>query len=820
MTIRNKLNKQVPPSVTSSTTHSDGASIVIIKDAKTCTQALHQLLSVHPKFVGVDCEWKSNEKGQLHPNKICLLQIAHQELILLIRIHLFSHEIPSELIAFLQNVEIIKCGVGICDDAKKLNRDYNLEMHGCVDLNSINTVYDEDSNQRHFGLKRFALRILNTPMKYKENMNHSEWEQDELNAVQIQYAADDAFVAYKVFEKILQTQYEYDGNQDIKEICFGKMDVHLPGHSNNNSRSKICRPKPIKPLPSTSGGGVDRTVESDQAHGMIECFLPNGDFLSFVPKKCAKLFLRKQWAKKIHLHSIQLLFKPNPIDPGNNDVFNYVRVLTMTHYGCVVCGDEGSQHAAHNNNGDGDSKQDMLFWHYLIPKSHDVFPKSIDHPYRVLLCKKCYGSATKLRTQFLHQFALQAVKEQAEFKYITELYQTRNICWNLKHRKKRHCFTVQQQNEFVQQILAYCNIENREQIVIRPDDFDPDAELDWYHMDNNEDYEVIRSCIQKICAERNRQRKEHNAKYNAALTGFWKERKIEFAEKWRLHFMREMMPKYVNQQLPAFQINVHKLQNKILERKCKHKILDFHGDLLTRTTLTFSTSLLSAMDENDDEKQQAVAVRIRNKSVQLLAEVKQNELVISSDNADKHVKQQSRCWIIWIPFQNIECFDCQCMYYDAGMLRIFHAFPKTYYDLLCERYDGEFASEYMMQYFVPLCNDCWLNASRTQMEFEWHLFEKHDLVQSERTDEEKEEVTLEMCAAQLSQKVHRDRLSVIQQNEFVQRILRYFDIDDEDVCIKEQHCNTEMGADWFYVNEFHYQVIKECISELLEENAW
>merc|ERR1712173_157646 len=92
--------------------------------------------------------------------------------------------------------------------------------------------------------------------------------------------------------------------------------------------------------------------------------------------KMGKLFLRKKWAKKMNLNTIKLLIDINPININHDDLYKFIRILTMTEYRCIVCGQEAND-------------EDILIWHSLIPRLHNVFPKHQDDPYRVILCKKC-----------------------------------------------------------------------------------------------------------------------------------------------------------------------------------------------------------------------------------------------------------------------------------------------------------------------------------------------------------------------------------------------------------------------------------------------
>ena len=977
-----------------------GVEILIINNKESCIDGINELLSHKPQFVGYDCEWKANRcKGQKQ-NKICLIQIGHKNLILLIRIHLFANNIPIQLISLLQSVDIIKCGVGIYGDVKKLKKDYNLDIFGCVDLNAINTMHF-DTNQSFIGLEKFAKKILNQTMDHKHKINHDRWENEQLTQIQIHYAADDAFIAYKIFEKIIETQY--NENQDIMEICFGKIDTNLFNKtkckykSKNKQKSKAERNK------------TNRYLKSDKKHGMINCLQKNGEFLSNIPTKVGKLFLRKNWAKKLNLQTIQMNFKVDPINIEHDDLYKYVRVLTMLDYCCIICGQKATE----------DKEEWGLIWHSLLPRLHNVFPKNGDDPYRVLLCKKCDRYAKQVKHQYqqeLQRLSLEGHDEK--MKYIDTLYKTRNICWNLKHRNKRFSFSVSEQNKFVQEILKYCKIENPQDFVIKECDFNTELDIDWYcHYDgNNNDYKyvIIRDCIDKICKERQRNRKQHNEYKKKSLTDLWANRRIEYAEMWRKNFMVKCKPKYVNSKQETFEICVDKLVDeelKNIQRMCKHKIVDCNGKLLTRSTLALSERLCGnaeydrllrkhkmeqkpqkrmngnirkcicskdleklrrrdcyngdsvtcdgcdksiggrlvyhcpdgendvhqegydlcrncaedvdtkeVVEDKDEEKKEkekkimpftlpmapkelkcicgvmfekiaarecyngkqvvcdgcnygvisvqkvyhcpdeksnvhrggydlcldcaangtglkkrkkmkekrkaktskkakgrkdkdndknkvvAVAKRIGSKTVQLLREIENVNVDIENDEKDEKV---STC-IVWMPFVGTECFNCKC---DEN-LKIFNIFPDDYYEKLKENYcDGkrDLDEDYPMQYYVPLCVQCEVDAKRIQNEFELYLSDKYSKKDKDDTSK------LEFYAFKLSQKSERFKLSITEQNNCIQQILTHFGIDDmeNNEILKESHCNKELGIDWYYINNYNYIIIKECINKLI-----
>lgn len=82
-------------------------------------------------FIGLDCEWVSMGGT---PGPVSLLQIAtHRGLCVLVRLCQLE-TVPQSLRQLLVDHDVVKAGVAILDDAKKLLVDYNIDLNGCADL--------------------------------------------------------------------------------------------------------------------------------------------------------------------------------------------------------------------------------------------------------------------------------------------------------------------------------------------------------------------------------------------------------------------------------------------------------------------------------------------------------------------------------------------------------------------------------------------------------------------------------------------------------------------------------------------------------------
>ncbi len=231
--------------------------ITIVNDENSCIKAVQHLISLNPKIVGFDCEWNSTTNVCLEcskeydriRSKVSLIQIAHPQIIVLIRIHLL-HSIPEILKSFLFNNKIFKVGVGIFDDVSKLKRCYKLRILGCIELNEIilsklpytlikslfypnksltksNTYYKD---KHHRSLKDLCHKILNKHMTYKNLKFSRNWQQEKLSTEQILYSAEDAWIGYEIFMKLTGILIKNKSNDAQNVMCMDNDDYFVMYH--------------------------------------------------------------------------------------------------------------------------------------------------------------------------------------------------------------------------------------------------------------------------------------------------------------------------------------------------------------------------------------------------------------------------------------------------------------------------------------------------------------------------------------------------------------------------------------------------------------
>jgi ribonuclease D len=108
------------------------AKLLYIRDAIQAEQALATLKGGP---LGFDIEWPPNfRRGRQH--RVALIQLATLDTVYLLQVSAMQ-EFPNRLREVLENPDIVKTGVGIQDDAKKLHTDYGVSTRTCVDLSLL-----------------------------------------------------------------------------------------------------------------------------------------------------------------------------------------------------------------------------------------------------------------------------------------------------------------------------------------------------------------------------------------------------------------------------------------------------------------------------------------------------------------------------------------------------------------------------------------------------------------------------------------------------------------------------------------------------------
>ncbi|XP_055632897.1 exonuclease 3'-5' domain-containing protein 2-like [Toxorhynchites rutilus septentrionalis] len=174
------------------------STIYIINTTEKCRKVIRMFQSQCERFpvLGFDCQW---EQYGSYRKKVALLQlVCDGGLCALIKLRDMD-EIPSELFRLLGDPSILKVGMEPQNKAYNLWADYRISVKGTLDLS---TMYVSCGMYYTRSLAELALKVLNRNMMRMRPLRDSDWNQPILNAYQIKYAEEVAYVSFELFLKL------------------------------------------------------------------------------------------------------------------------------------------------------------------------------------------------------------------------------------------------------------------------------------------------------------------------------------------------------------------------------------------------------------------------------------------------------------------------------------------------------------------------------------------------------------------------------------------------------------------------------------------
>ena len=150
-------------------------------------------------ILGFDTETRpSFKKGKV--NRVALLQLSTVAEAFLFR--LCRMDIPQSLLALLTDPNILKIGTAIKNDIDLLKRLTKIKPAGFIDLQDMVQEY----GIKDIGLAKMAGIVLG--VRISKSQQVSNWENEMLTHAQQRYAATDAWICYKIYEKLKQLKIE------------------------------------------------------------------------------------------------------------------------------------------------------------------------------------------------------------------------------------------------------------------------------------------------------------------------------------------------------------------------------------------------------------------------------------------------------------------------------------------------------------------------------------------------------------------------------------------------------------------------------------
>jgi len=191
---------------------------------------------------GFDMEWRVLYKKGQREQKTSMIQIAVSDFCVLIRLNKLKDFRPTrKLIEFVEDEQVLKCGVNVRGDAQKLMRDFKVQMVGVCELDSLAkakiecssssgsgsrseeypALDDDDESRRRqerrqkhhqrWSLERLCNHVLKKRLLKDGNTRTGNWERGDLTDKQLRYAAIDAIVGLEIWHALNQKKDVVDG---------------------------------------------------------------------------------------------------------------------------------------------------------------------------------------------------------------------------------------------------------------------------------------------------------------------------------------------------------------------------------------------------------------------------------------------------------------------------------------------------------------------------------------------------------------------------------------------------------------------------------
>ncbi|MEM9398581.1 MAG: 3'-5' exonuclease [Verrucomicrobiota bacterium] len=162
--------------------------IVMVRSNEELNKALTELKE--ETLLGFDTE--TRPAFRKHQSFLpSLLQLASREKVYLLRLADMTDF--NGLIALLEKESVIKSGIALDQDVKKLNEIFTFKAGGFVDLGKIAQMH----KYQQTGLRNLCAMLLG--FRLSKGSQVTDWSKPELSSAQIHYAATDAWVSRELY---------------------------------------------------------------------------------------------------------------------------------------------------------------------------------------------------------------------------------------------------------------------------------------------------------------------------------------------------------------------------------------------------------------------------------------------------------------------------------------------------------------------------------------------------------------------------------------------------------------------------------------------
>lgn len=173
--------------------HFDGRIIIVDNEAQI--EAVYRDLSSQT-IIGFDTETRPSFKAGV-TYKVSLLQLSTPQRCYLIR--LCRTKLHPSLLKILSNPNIKKIGADVAGDIRSLHALRNFKERGFIDLQQMVAYWGVEEKS----LRKMSALVLGERVSKAQRL--SNWEASTLTPQQQMYAATDAWVCLKIYDRLMAT---------------------------------------------------------------------------------------------------------------------------------------------------------------------------------------------------------------------------------------------------------------------------------------------------------------------------------------------------------------------------------------------------------------------------------------------------------------------------------------------------------------------------------------------------------------------------------------------------------------------------------------
>ena len=255
-----------------------------------------------PLVLGLDCEWPSEEPG------VSVLQISSQSMCLLFRPSLLRpRRLPPSLFRLLEDPSIIKAGVGIEQDVRRLCDGFGVVPRGVLEVRALVQHLGGVSEGESQSLAALALRFLG--MAIDKTQQCSRWGEEQLTPAQIRYASIDAWASQALVWAILDaTDLSSQGSRSLLHDLADKSKINLA----HRKRKGKAHPRLNLNLQAQGSKAQSPSIRKTDLYENCRLLAPDGQLLCTCSSRKAQWYLQKGIAVLVEEEplTVQLSFEP------------------------------------------------------------------------------------------------------------------------------------------------------------------------------------------------------------------------------------------------------------------------------------------------------------------------------------------------------------------------------------------------------------------------------------------------------------------------------------------------------------------------------